>query len=76
MLWTLLVAAAAVIGFAAGRALGWWAVLGIPPFAAVIWTQVELEADITQWLAFVVSSAAAAGILSGIGLERIRTRSR
>jgi hypothetical protein len=76
VLWPLLVAAAAVVGFAAGWAVGWWALFGIPPVAALIWTQVELEADITAWLAFVVSFVAAAAILAGIGLERIRTRSR
>jgi cobalamin biosynthesis protein CobD/CbiB len=65
------------VGFAAGRIVGSWALLLIPPPAVLIWTQVELEGHIPAWLAFVVSVVlAAAAIASGIGLERIRTRSR
>jgi hypothetical protein len=71
-----LLAAAAVAGFAAGRVLGWWSFLGIPPIAVLISTQVELEANITAWLAFVVSAVLAAAIASGIGLGRIRARAR
>jgi hypothetical protein len=74
VVWPVLLVVAAVVGFYAGRFLGWWALLLIPPVAAVIWTQVELEGGIPMVLASFFSMVLAAAIVVARGVERIRTR--
>jgi len=71
-LWPLLLVAAVVAGLGAGRLLGWWALLLIAPVAMLLWSQLELEADIRAWIALVFSVVLAAAIVTGIGLQRIR----
>jgi len=69
-LWPLLRVAAAGLG--AGRVLRWWALLLIAPVATLLWSQLELEADIRAWIALVFSVVLAAAIVTGIGPQRIR----
>jgi hypothetical protein len=74
MVWPALLIVGAVVGFYAGRVLGWWPLVAIPALAALIATKVELEGGVETWLAFVFSVVLAGAIAAGRGLERLRTR--
>lgn len=73
----MLLVVAAVAAFVVGMALGrWWSLVAIPLIAVLVWQGVELEGNISAWLAFVFSGVLAAAMAVGIGFNRIRTRSR
>jgi hypothetical protein len=65
MVWPVLFVVGAVVGFYAGRVLGWWPLVVIPAIAALISTKVQLEGGVETWLAFVFSVVLAVAIAAG-----------
>jgi hypothetical protein len=69
--WTLIPLAGFVLGLAVAR---WWVVTVAMPFGAYVLATNELEGNIGEWVALMLSTLLACAIACGVALRRLRRR--
>lgn len=69
--WTLIPLAGFLLGLAVAR---WWVVAVAMPFGAYVLATNELEGNIGEWVALVLSTLLACAIACGVALRRLRRR--